>query len=322
MEKDLISIIIPVYNVEKYLDKCVKSILQQTYINLEVILVDDGSTDNSGVLCDSLAKDDNRIRVLHKSNGGLSDARNAGMRISSGRYVAFIDSDDYVDTHYIEILYKNAVETDSDISISNYEKFYEGETPENIDDNKNNHRIVMDRNQSLEALFEDEYKYQFTMAWGKIFAAKVLEGFEFPVGRNYEDSATAHVLISKARSVVYTNRKQYFYLTRKTSITKSDKFLKDDVIVAMRDRVEWFANNGYLELEKKAKVQYVLTMMGVYARLTNSIEAKKMKKSLYKEVRKTVSCDRDMSYSSKKTFFQIKLFLLLPSLYSAIIRRK
>lgn len=321
MEKDLITIIIPVYNVEKYLKKCVNSISQQTYTNLEIILVDDGSTDKSGALCDIIAKGDKRIRVCHKKNGGLSDARNAGMKLASGEYIAFIDSDDYIDKLYIEVLYKNAIETESDISISNYRKFYEGESIENEHTDQEFSRIVMNRDQGLEALFADEYKYQFTMACGKIFKAAILKDFEFPVGRNYEDSATAHILISRSRSVVYTNRKQYFYLTRETSITKSDKFLKDDVIVAMRDRAEWFANNGYFELEKKAKVQYVLTMMGVYARLTNSDAAIRMKKKLFKEVQKMVSDNNYIVHSGKKVFFQIKLFLILPSLYSAIIRK-
>ena len=103
MEKDLISIIIPVYNVEKYLKECVDSVRKQTYKNLEIILIDDGSKDNSGKLCDELAKEDNRIKVIHKENGGLSDARNVGIENATGEYIQFIDSDDFVEKDMIEI---------------------------------------------------------------------------------------------------------------------------------------------------------------------------------------------------------------------------
>ena len=103
--KDLITIVVPVYKVEQYLDKCVNSIINQTYKNLEIILVDDGSPDNCGKMCDEYAKNDNRIVVIHKENGGLSDARNAGIEIAKGKYISFIDSDDYVTEDYVEFLY-------------------------------------------------------------------------------------------------------------------------------------------------------------------------------------------------------------------------
>ena len=121
----LISIIIPVYNVSKYLDKCVKSILLQTYSNLEIILVNDGSTDGSGVLCDELKKTDKRICVIHKPNGGLSDARNAGLDIATGDYIGFVDSDDYVEPDMFQILLENAMKYDADVSGCRYAEVYE-----------------------------------------------------------------------------------------------------------------------------------------------------------------------------------------------------
>lgn len=121
---DLISVIVPVYNVKNYLKKCVDSILSQTYSVLQVILVDDGSTDGSGELCDLLAKCDKRIQVVHKSNGGLSDARNAGIEIAEGKYFSFIDSDDYIEPDMVESLYKLAKSTDCQITISNMKRFF------------------------------------------------------------------------------------------------------------------------------------------------------------------------------------------------------
>lgn len=122
MEEELVSIIVPVYNVEAYLDRCLSSIISQTYHNIEVILVDDGSTDQSGELCDQYQKQDSRIRVIHKENGGLSDARNAGIQISGGSYIAFIDSDDYVREEYIGRMMEEAERTDCDVVICGYSK--------------------------------------------------------------------------------------------------------------------------------------------------------------------------------------------------------
>ena len=123
----LLSVIVPIYNVEDYLNRCVDSIINQTYKNLEIILVDDGSPDNCPQMCDDYAKKDSRIRVVHKENGGLSDARNAGMKVATGEYVSFIDSDDYISLDFYETLFQTMVDNDSDIVECSVVKFYENE---------------------------------------------------------------------------------------------------------------------------------------------------------------------------------------------------
>lgn len=120
MKEDLISIIVPVYKVENYLSKCLDSMICQTYKNIEIILVDDGSPDNSGKICDDYAKKDSRIKVIHKENGGLSDARNAGLKIATGKYIGFVDSDDYISVEMYEKLYNQAKKEDADIACCNY----------------------------------------------------------------------------------------------------------------------------------------------------------------------------------------------------------
>ena len=125
---DLISVIVPVYNVEAYLDKCISSIVNQTYRNLEIILVDDGSPDNCPAMCDAWAKKDSRIRVIHKLNGGLSDARNAGMTVTTGELMAFVDSDDWIDVHYIEYLYNALRQSNADISACDLREVYDDTT--------------------------------------------------------------------------------------------------------------------------------------------------------------------------------------------------
>lgn len=125
MKANKISVIVPVFNVENYLEKCVKSIIEQTYKNLEVILVDDGSTDKSGFLCDELKKQDYRIKVIHKTNGGLSDARNAGIQVSTGKYLSFIDSDDYLERTALEQMMQAILISHSEIAICNIMRFYD-----------------------------------------------------------------------------------------------------------------------------------------------------------------------------------------------------
>ena len=125
--KDLVSIIVPVYNVQKYLDKCIESMLKQTYTNIEIVLVDDGSTDGSASICDKYAADDERVVVVHKKNGGQSDARNVGLEKSTGEYICWVDGDDCIEENMIELLHKNLVDNNADISICNYHSRYESD---------------------------------------------------------------------------------------------------------------------------------------------------------------------------------------------------
>lgn len=145
-----ISIIVPVYNVEKYLEKCVRSILAQTFTDFELILVDDGSPDSSGAMCDQFAKQDERVKVIHKENGGLSDARNAGIEIATGEYLGFIDSDDYIADDMYELLYTNIVKEDADLSICGIYDVYEGKEPVE----KQQQYIVLDKVAAMKMILE------------------------------------------------------------------------------------------------------------------------------------------------------------------------
>jgi glycosyltransferase involved in cell wall biosynthesis len=212
MEKDLISVIVPVYNVEQYLEECVKSIQNQTYKNLEIILVDDGTKDNSGKMCDEFAKTDSRIKVIHKANGGLSDARNFGIDASNGKYIQFIDSDDYIDLDMLELLYNNLKKHNADISMcSNYVL------------TENNCRLkgtggfeVYTREEALKEILLDK-KVRF-YAWNKMFARKLFDEIRFPKGRVFEDILTIPRLFEKAEKVVLDDVPKYYYRQRNDSI--------------------------------------------------------------------------------------------------------
>ena len=195
MEK--ISIIVPVYNVEKYLKKCIDSIINQTYKNIEIILVDDGSKDSSGRICDEYIEKDKRIVTIHKKNGGLSDARNEGIKKATGKYLSFIDSDDYIEENMIGNLYKSIIENDSDISTC--AKIIEYSNKKIIKNNKSN--FCINNNEAMKRMLTfDEID---TSACDKLFKKDLFLNIKFPVGRYYEDIITKEKFSEKQLDSLY-----------------------------------------------------------------------------------------------------------------------
>lgn len=213
----LISVIIPCYKVENYLPKCINSIIKQTYRNLEIFLVDDGSPDNCGQICDKYAKQDTRIKVIHKKNGGLSDARNVAIDIVKGEYITFVDSDDYVANDYVESLYKLIVENDAQMSITRCIPFVEGTQPVNVNTRQSGKVKVLDVNDALVSLF---YQKDFdNAAWAKMYHCSLFKsGIRYPKGWLYEDLPTTYRLIMMCNKVVFNSYENYYYLLRKDSI--------------------------------------------------------------------------------------------------------
>ena len=213
---ELISIIVPVYNVEKYLEKCVNSIVNQTYKNLEIILVDDGATDNSGKLCDKLAKIDNRIKVYHKENGGLSDARNYGVERATGDYIGFVDSDDYIDSEMYGKLYEAIKKENVDVAECNLKIIYPDREELFTEQNYYN---VCTKQEYLEEYLKIEKI--FGSACVRLIKSDVVKKLKFPVGKLYEDTYYAYDLIEKVDSYVIMNNPYYNYLMRENSITNT-----------------------------------------------------------------------------------------------------
>jgi len=214
--EDLISVIIPAYNVEKYLTKCIESLINQTYTNLEIVLVDDGSTDNTPQICDKYAQKDKRIKVIHKQNGGQSEARNFALDVVNGKYITFLDSDDFVSNDYIEYMYELLKNNNADISVCafqivNFEnkKYKTEETEVNV--------------YTTEKAFENLlYSEGIEVAvCAKLFPKEYFSDIRFPVGEKYEDIAIIALLMNKATRIVYGNKKCYFYYTRQGSTSKS-----------------------------------------------------------------------------------------------------
>lgn len=210
----LISVIIPVYKVEKYLDRCVASVVGQTYKNLEIILIDDGSPDNCGVMCDEYAKKDDRIKVIHKKNGGLSDARNAGLEVMSGNFVGFVDSDDYIAPGFFEKLYWALKENGADISVCGVIKIFDDGTSER--ENVFDEDTCFSGEEGFETYILDEKIPSY--ACTKLFKAAVFNGMRFPVGVYYEDLALFYKIFYKVGKYVCIKDDLYYYCLRKDSI--------------------------------------------------------------------------------------------------------
>lgn len=209
----MISVVVPVYNVEKYLDKCVQSILAQTYEDFELILVDDGSLDKCPLLCDEYARKYKKIRVLHKKNGGLSDARNAGTAIASGNYITYIDSDDFISKDYLENLFYMLKKNNADISVTGIESFFEGEDIKTKSESKT--YIYSGREALKKMLYQDTLD---TSACAMLLPIDIAKKYPFPVGKYHEDEFTTYKFYSSAERVAVSTKKQYFYLQRTGSI--------------------------------------------------------------------------------------------------------
>ncbi|MDW8765079.1 glycosyltransferase [Streptococcus suis] len=239
VKEELVSVIVPVYNVEKYLSQCLDSIIHQTYKNLEIILVNDGSTDGSGKICDDYAAKDGRIKVIHQENGGLSDARNKGLDLMTGQFVTFVDSDDYLENNCIHTLYTYACTCKTDISIGKFVEFEENTSQFLFHNHLNNGNKIefLTGDQCLER----HHKYFlaiFVTAWAKLYRTSLFndsnpcKSIRYPLGVLHEDQYTTHKLFFKSNKIVFVNDYLYVYRVRENSITNtllSDKRIMDNI---------------------------------------------------------------------------------------------
>ena len=215
---ELISIIVPVYNVEKCIGKCVNSIQRQTYQDLEIILVDDGSTDGSGGICDQYALKDSRIKVIHKQNEGLSDARNSGLEICTGKYVGFVDGDDWIADDMYEFLYRTLCDNQADVAVCG--RFLESDEDGIYGAEDNDGGVVIyNTREAVKAVVEDRLIHSY--AWDKLYKREMFEGIRYPSGRYVQDIFTTYRVFMNAERVVCANVAKYYYYQRKNSIQRT-----------------------------------------------------------------------------------------------------
>lgn len=234
MSMGTVSIIIPIYNVEKYLKDCLESVLEQTYPDLQIILVNDGSTDSSGSICDAYAAKDSRIRVVHKDNGGLSDARNAGLPLVDGQFILYLDSDDFLESAAIEDLMETQKKTDADIVLGNF--FYSFPAYEYPANPFHQADIVLDNKQAMEALVEGRIE---TFAWGKLIRREIALKYLFPKGKVFEDHFWTHYVFADAKKVALIPRPLVHYRQRDNSISFTFDFKRLDMLDGWKNRKEF-----------------------------------------------------------------------------------
>lgn len=255
----LVSVIVPVYNVEKYLDKCIKSITNQSYRNIEIIIVNDGSTDSSGILSDEWQKKDNRIRVIHKENGGLSDARNVGIDASNGDWITFVDSDDYISENAIDEMLSVAEEGNYDIVIADAIHVFGAEEAPFYGYSVKKHY------NSEEAICKLWYQKSYLpSAWGKIYRKNIWKDIRFTKGILFEDVDIMHELFFRAHDICYIDAGLYAYVHRENSITTQDFSERDLDILKICDKIIDFTYGKSKNLKNAALAYSIVGNMRIF----------------------------------------------------------
>ena len=291
MQKDLISIIVPVYNVEKYIKICLLSIINQTYKNIEIIVVDDGSTDKSGIICDQLKKSDQRIEVFHQNNLGLSCARNAGILKSHGQFLCFVDSDDYIESNMIEELKKSIDKFESDISICDYYCVKYNKRKNNKYNFKYNRFAAT--NKEIILYFYDKYDKLMVPVWNKLYKRNIFDNTKFPEGKIFEDSFVLCDILKKIEKYSFIILPLYNYVYRKESIVNSFNVNHFDCMSSFNKKIELFTefgNNKLVLEERNKKMNMLIINMSKMKRY--NIKDRNIEKRYYhelKEINKTVS---------------------------------
>lgn len=280
---DLISVIIPVYNVEKYLPNCIDSVIKQTYTNLEILLINDGSTDSSPKICEEYKNKDNRIKVIHKQNGGLSDARNVGIENAQGKYMTFIDSDDDIEIDYIEYLYNLIEKYNTHMSIATYTvvskdkkinigQGYEEETV--LDEKKCLERLLCEHGLSVSAC-------------AKLYEKSLFENIKFPKGKLCEDNGTTYKLIMKCNKIAYGSKSIYNYYKRENSIMTSTFNMKKLDLIELTDKMCDDIESKYPELNSSTDKKRIVSRFSILRQMLVG-KLNQEQKNVVKEIKKHI----------------------------------
>ena len=318
----LISIIVPVYNVENYLKRCLKSLIAQTYTNLEIILVNDGSTDGSGNIIREFAEKDSRFIIINKENGGLSDARNAGINIARGQFFVFVDSDDYVHPQFVELLYHTLLNTQSDIAVcQSIEVDEKNECTFNTQKSLEKRVEVFNSVEGMKFWYTSNFRTP-TVAWNKIYKRELFASERFDVGKYHEDEFIMHRLFMKASRIAYLWAGLYYYLQRSESITgnRTYSLKRLDVLDAYEERWEYFKKIGDTELEYLHVLQYIDVLLGCSADILEKYHMPDQKRQLdvLKDKLLCISAGRHIAL---KQFCKLNLYRYAPHLYVKIYRK-
>lgn len=277
----IISVVLPVYNVKAYLAKCVDAVCNQTYKELEIILVDDGSTDGCAGLCDELAKKDARIKVIHKENGGLSDARNAGTLQATGEYISYIDSDDYVKPTYIEYLYSLIQKYDCKMSLCTHIVAHENGKNEIIGDGTDE---ILSAEKCLERmLYHDVID---TSAWAKLYHIDLAKQFLYPKGKLFEDIGNTYRFFIASEKIACGYEPQYYYMIRSNSIVTGSFNMRKLDLLEMTDQMAEVVEKKYPALKAAVLRRRVYARFSTLNQMKNTKEHVDVRNSLIAFIKK------------------------------------
>lgn len=337
-EMPLISVIIPIYKAEKYIEKCVKRIMDQTYENLEIILVDDGSPDRSGAICEKLAQTDARIRVLHKENGGAATARNAGLDVMTGQYIAFVDADDYMELNYIETLYQTLSENNAQVSICSFKTVDEAGNPVSIDSLHDESVTELEAEQKAnvgsvelytgnDIILQDlQGHWEHVAPWGKLYQADLFDCVRYPKWPAYEDEPVFIRVFDKVETIAASKEKLYYYVQHAGSLmnTAYSEKQRSTTMKMWHERIEYYSDNEprhkeLLNCVLQAFVAWNVWFLSLYA---NEM-TKEQKEELKQEVRKYFGClFRKPHLYSRKESIKIAVKCVLTLINTDILRKR
>lgn len=263
---ELVSIVIPIYNVENYLSQCVDSVVAQTYPNLDIVLVDDGSTDSSSAICDDYANKYNNITVIHKVNGGISDTRNVGIEKSKGEYILFVDGDDWVHKDYVRQLIDFALNNDCEIVQGNFYYAYESRE---LKQSYTSNDFCLGKTEVLNGLLESKIIHNFV--WGKLFKSSLIKEIKFPVNKLFEDAFWTYQVIDRCNNYGIVSTPLYYYRQRESSLTGRFSYKNFDLIEAYIARAEYYQKH-YPSLMPKVKLSLERLLWSFYPYCKGNIE--------------------------------------------------
>lgn len=306
-ENPLVSIIVPVYKVENYLKKCIDSITNQTYTNLEILLVDDGSPDNCPKICDDYASLDDRIKVIHKKNGGLSDARNVGMKIAKGEYIGFVDSDDWIDSDMYKILVGLILKYNADIAECGLRFVFPDRTIE-TDDNK---ITILENTKAIECFLDRSIDIKGSV-WNKLYKKSIIANLNFPIGKLHEDAFFTYKALYSSKKYVRIESSCYNYLQERPGSIMSVKVKPINiltVIEAFEERNVFFKAKNEEILYLKSKAYYYGTLVSEYKNVTLNLYHEKEIKKILKH--KLIANFKDIIKNPYTNNFRFILFRII-----------
>lgn len=323
MSEVLISLIVAVYNIEEYIPRCIESILAQTYRNLEIILVDDGSTDRSGRICDDYAARDARIRVIHKQNGGLSDARNAGMDVANGEYIGFVDGDDWIEPDMYYAMYEACEAAGAQIAACRYKQI----TKQGVIDASGGNSVSLSGTAALEIYVTGDERYQiYNSVWSKLFERSLVEDMRFPVGKNSEDIMFTTKAFCRMDRLAYLDKAYYNYvLDREGSIMNEkagERRLKDE-IPFWREQIAYLRAQGLSEISDKAAYHFYRRMLFYYIDFMENKQTRRYGKELVtqlKNEKEEIQRIYRHEYVATGDKVRMKLVLAWPGMYYRAVK--